>query len=107
MEKHVAGVVVERGHLARTASQAREIVESCAILGLNPLHATVESDEGFFYVRISDRNEDSVFIQTPKARVVAMFQEKLDAAECARAVAWLLTDLSEPFKSQDGNIYVN
>ena len=106
-EQHVDGVLVERGHLARTASQAREIVEGCAILDLNPLQATVEREEGFFYVRLRNRNEDSVYIQTPKARVLAMFRENLDASEYSRALAWLQTDLSEPFESEDGQMYVS
>ena len=106
-EQHVAGVLVERGHLARTSSQAREIVEACAILGFSPLQATVEPDEGFFYVRLSNQNVDSVYIQTPKARVLAIFRENLDASECARALASLQTDLSEPFESEDGQMYVS
>ena len=106
-EQHVAGVLVERGHLARTSSQAREIVEACAILGFSPLQATVEPDEGFFYVRLSNQNVDSVYIQTPKARVLAIFRENLDASECARALSWLQTDLSEPFESEDGRMYVS
>ena len=106
-EQHVAGVLVERGHLARTSSQAREIVEACAILGFSPLQATVEPDEGFFYVRLSNQNVDSVYIQTPKARVLAIFRENLDASECARALAWLQTDLSEPFESEDSQMYVS
>jgi hypothetical protein len=106
-EQYGAGVFVERGHLAQTASQAREIVEACAILGFNPLQATVEPEEGFFYVRLSNQNENFVYIQTPKARVIAMFQENLDVSECARALAWVQTDLSEPFESEDGQMYVS
>ncbi len=106
-EQHVARVLVERGHLARTSSQAREIVEACAILGFSPLQATIEPDEGFFYVRLSSQNANSVYIQTPKARLLAIFRENLDASECARALAWLQTDLSEPFESEDGRMYVS
>ena len=66
-EKYGAGVFVERGHLARTASQAREIVEACAILGFNPLQATVEPEEGFFYVRLSNQNERLCLYPDPES----------------------------------------
>ena len=33
---------------------------------------------------------------------MAMFHENLDDDECRRAIAWLQTDLSEPFKTEDG-----
>jgi hypothetical protein len=71
------------------------------------LAATVGPNDGFFYVRYSDGNEDFVYIQTPKARVIAMFQKYLNAIECARAIAWFQSDLSLPFETEDGQLYVS
>ena len=106
-EQHAGGPSVEKAYLARTATEVREIVWASGVLGIDPLEVTVEPEEGFFYVRISDANEDSVYLQTPKARVVAMFQENLDASECARAIVWLQSDLSFPFQSEDGRMFVS
>ena len=106
-EQYSAETVVEKAHLARTPTEVREIVWASSVLGIDPLELTVEPEEGFFYVRLRHQNEDSVYIQTPKARVIAMFQENLDASECARALAWLESDLLLPFQSEDGRMFVS
>ena len=106
-EQYSAETVVEKAHLARTPTEVREIVWASSVLGIDPLELTIEPEEGFFYVRNSDENEDSIYLQTPKARVIAMFQENLDASEYARAIAWLESDLLFPFQSEDGRMFVS
>jgi hypothetical protein len=106
-EQYAAGPLVEKAFLARTATEVREIVWASSVLGIDPLELTIEPEEGFFYVWISDENEDSIYLQTPKARVIAMFQENLDASEYARAIAWLESDLLFPFQSEDGRMFVS
>ena len=106
-EQFVAGVQVERAFLARTDVKAREIVEACDVLGIELETVASEPDDGFFYLRFSDENEDLVYTELPKARVLSILRGNLDDEEYAKALKWLNSERLEAFASGNDNLLVS
>ena len=98
---------MERAFLARTEVKAREIVEACDVLGIEIETVASEPDDGFFYLRFSDENEDLVYTELPKARVLAILRANLDDEEYAKALEWIKSERSEAFASEDDNLLVS
>jgi hypothetical protein len=73
LEEYVAGFSLERAFIAWTAERADEIVKA-ALLDVCLETATVEANEGFLYVRVSDGNGDLIYRQCPLASVLALLK---------------------------------
>jgi hypothetical protein len=65
-----------------------------------------EPDDGFFYLRFSDENEEFVYTEIPKARVPSILRGNLDDEEDPKALKWLNAEKSEAFASDNDDLCV-
>jgi len=68
-----------------------------------------EAEMGVVGVEMAEgrENEDFVYMETQKVRVLSILRANLDDVEYAKALEWLNSETSEAFASEDDNLLVS